>query len=147
MSSIYATSKTWMKKITRLAPLFLGASVINIVGICLSTTQKASAITALDWVGWWNCNNDGHPTAQVYFWLDYYGSVVGGSFAGQRGLIPRSYNSAIDPPTSRRDHLLFLRNQGNQVPWFLAMHTWNWNYASGITQWNGSAYGLTCTRQ
>ncbi|NMF63031.1 hypothetical protein DP113_24995 [Brasilonema octagenarum UFV-E1] len=146
MSSIYATRKAWMKKITRLVPLFLGLSVINVASLCLSTTQKAEALTASDWVGTWICNNDGQPPVQVRFWL-HYDSVIGQIGDNSWAVIQRPYDPSIDPPTDRKDHVLPLSVQSNQTQWFLAIHTWDQRYASGFSKWNGSVYGMSCTRQ
>lgn len=136
-----------MKKITRLLPVLLGLSAINVAVVGLSSIQKAEAqITPSHWVGTWNCNNDGRPTVQVTFWPSG-GTVYGKIDNDYYALQPRSYSSSIDPPTSRKDHVLPLYVRANNTQWFLAMHTWNGNYASGFSRWNGTAFGLTCTRQ
>jgi hypothetical protein len=136
-----------MKKITRLLPVLLGLSAINVAVVGLSSIQKAEAVTPSDWfVGTWSCNNDGWPNVQVKF-KDHYGSIVGQIGNDRFALIQRSYDSSIDPPTSRKDHVLPLSVPGNNTQWFLAMHTRNNNYASGFSRWNGSVFGLTCTRQ
>jgi hypothetical protein len=137
-----------MKKIIRVLPILLGLSAINWVVVGLSSIQKAEAqITPSSWfAGTWSCNNDGWPNVQVKF-RDHYGSIVGRIGTDDWALIQRSYNSSIDPATSRKDHVLPLSVPGNNTQWFLAMHTRNNNYASGFSRWNGSVFGLTCTRQ
>ncbi len=135
-----------MKKITRLVPILLGLSAINWAVVCASSNQKAEAISPSDWVGTWSCNNDGLAPVQVTFWPSngtVYGKIGNDFYA----LVPRSYSSSIDPPTSRKDHVLPLKVSSNNTQWFLAMHTWNWGNASGFSRWNNSVFGLTCTRQ
>jgi hypothetical protein len=135
-----------MKKITRLLPVLLGLSAINVAVVGLSSIQKAEAqITPSHWVGTWNCNNDGRPI-QVRFWT-HYNLVIGQVGNDAWALQQRNYDSSIDPATSRKDHVLPLSVPGSNTKWFLAMHTWNHNYASGFTRWEGTAFGLTCTRQ
>lgn len=136
-----------MKKITRLLPVLLGLSAINWAVIGLSSIQKAEAqITPSHWVGTWNCNNDGQQTVQVKFWT-HYGLLIGQIGNDYWALQQRNYDSSIDPPTSRKDHVLPLYRSVNNTHWFLAMHTWNNNNASGFSRWNNTAFGLTCTRQ
>jgi hypothetical protein len=135
-----------MKKITRLLPVLLGLSAINVAVVGLSSIQKAEALGPSDWVGTWNCNNDGQSTVQVTFWPSN-GTVFGKIGNDWFALKPRSYSTSIDPPTSRKDHILPLSVPSNNTEWFLAMHTWNTNYASGFSRWNKSVFGLTCTRQ
>jgi hypothetical protein len=136
-----------MKKITRLLPVLLGLSAINVAVVGLSSIQKAEAqITPSHWVGTWSCNNDGWPSFQVEFWPSG-GSVYGKIDYDYYALKPRSYNSSIDPATSRKDHVLPLTVSSNNTQWFLAMHTRNTNYASGFSRWNNTVFGLTCTRQ
>ena len=136
-----------MKKITRLLPVLLGLSAINVAVVGLSSIQKAEAqITPSHWVGTWSCNNDGWPSVQVKFRL-HYGLVIGQIGNDYWALQQRNYDSSIDPPTSRKDHVLPLYVPSNNTHWFLAMHTRNTNNASGVSRWNGTAFGLTCTRQ
>jgi hypothetical protein len=135
-----------MKKITRLVPILLGLSALNLAVVFATSHQKAEATTPSDWVGTWSCNNDGWPNVQVTFWPSggtIYGKIDNDYYA----LKPRSYSSSIDPATSRKDHVLPLSVNSNNTQWFLAMHTRNTNYASGFSRWNGSVFGLTCTRQ
>jgi hypothetical protein len=135
-----------MKKITRLVPVLLGLTAMNLAVVFASSSQKAEAVTPSDWVGTWNCNNDGQPTVQVKFWL-HYNLVIGQVGNDYWALQQRNYDSSIDPPTARQDHVLPLYVPSNNTQWFLAMHTWNNKYASGFSRWNGSVFGLTCTRQ
>lgn len=138
-----------MKKITRLLPVLLGLSAINLAVVGLSSIQKAEAqITTSNWVGTWKCNNDGQlPLTQVTFWS--YGSSIYGQIGNDYyALQPRSYDPSIDPPSARQDQLLTLYRPANNTQWILARHTWNNDtHASGFTRWNGSVFGLYCTRQ
>lgn len=145
-----------MKKITRLVPILLGLSAMNLALVFASSpnaeakpsTQKQWwEVDPSEWVGTWNCNNDGQqPPVQVKFRLSsgrIYGQIGNDSYA----LVPRNYDTSIDPRTNRKDHLLPLYSPGNETPWFLALHTWNRTTASGFTRWQGSVYGLTCSLQ
>jgi hypothetical protein len=139
--------KACMKKITRLLPVLLGLSAINVAVVCLSSPQKAEAqITRSNWVGTWSCNNDGWPDVQVKF-REHYGLIVGQIGNDAWALQQRNYNPQNDPSTGRKDHVLPLWVPSNDTEWFLAIHTRNTNYASGFSRWNGSVFGLTCKRQ
>ncbi|GAA6619193.1 DUF6006 family protein [Scytonema sp. NUACC26] len=144
-----------MKKITYLLPLLLGLCVTNVVFVCFSFTQKAEAVTKDDWVGIWNCNFDGRPVTVDfhYYWIARLGepdsirTEVSGLIDGNlHALMPRNFDSSIDLRTDRKDHVLTLVDQKN-TPWFLMMHTWDQRYASGFSKWNGSVYGISCSRQ
>ncbi len=138
-----------MKKITRLVPILLGLSAMNLAVVFATSHQKAEAqITPSNWVGKWNCNNDGQqPITKVTFRIEN-GQVYGKIGDDYYALQPRSYSSSIDPPTARKDHLLTLYRPSNNTQWFLARHTWNNDsHASGFTRWEGSVFGLYCTRQ
>jgi hypothetical protein len=135
-----------MKKITRLVPILLGLSALNLAVVFATSHQKAEATTPSDWVGTWSCNNDGHPNVQVKFWT-HYNLVIGQIGNDAWAVQQRNYDPAIDPATSRKDHVLPLSVNSNNTQWFLAMHTRNTNYASGFSRWEGSVYGLTCKRQ
>ena len=135
-----------MKKITRLLPILLGLSTINLAVVGLSFIEKAEAqITPSDWVGTWSCNNDGHPPVQVTFWPSN-GTVYGKIDNDYYALMPRRFEYYIDPSTWRGDHVLPLTLKSNNTRWFLVMHTWDKRYASGFSRWNYTVFGLTCTR-
>ncbi len=139
-----------MKKITRLLPVLLGLSAMNLAVVFASSPNAEAKprpqTSASAWVGTWSCNNDGWPNVQVEF-KDHYGSVVGKIGNDAWALQQRNYDPSIDPPTGRKDHVLPLWVPSNGTQWFLAMHTRNNKYASGFSRWDGSVFGLTCKRQ
>jgi hypothetical protein len=133
-----------MKKLICLVPALLGLTAINVAAISLSFIEKAEAITASDWQGTWNCNLDGR-SIQINFWL-HYNQVIGQVGDDAWALKQRSFDPSSDPATARTDHVLPLSDNNNEK-WFLMMHTWDQRYASGFTRWQGSVYGLQCSRQ
>ena len=110
--------------------------------------QYPTDVLKSDWEGKWDCNLDGRP-AVVQFSYDSVENRVFGRISdngepwvdfGQRNL------DKSDLRTSRRDHMLPLL-YNSKVKWMLMMHTWNRNYASGYTYWEGIPFGLQCQRQ
>ncbi|MGB7443949.1 MAG: hypothetical protein WA919_23035 [Coleofasciculaceae cyanobacterium] len=136
-----------MKKQLRLIPALLGLTAINLVAITLPFTQKAEAITPSDWQGSWTCNFDGQQQPLQITFRQHYNLVIGQIGSNAWALQQREFDSSSDPPTSRKDHVLPLLYRTNNEKWFLMLHTWNTNYASGFSRWRGSVYGMFCTRQ
>ena len=136
-----------MKTHIRLIPALLGLTAINLAAISVPFTQKAEAITPSNWAGTWTCNFDGQSQALRITFRLHYNLVIGQIGNNAWALQQRSFNSSSDPATSRKDHVLPLRNTTNNEQWFLMLHTWNTKYASGFSRWQGSVYGMSCTRQ
>jgi hypothetical protein len=101
-----------------------------------------------DWEGVWNCNLDGRQ-ARVEFIYDSSSKRVYGNVSDSNGptlaLGERKLNQ-FDLKSSRRDHMLPLR-YNSEVNWMLMMHTWDRNYASGYTYWQGIPFGFQCKRE
>jgi hypothetical protein len=136
-----------MKKHIRLIPALLGLTAINMAAIFVPFTQKAEAIAPSDWTGTWTCNFDGQPQPMPITFRTHYNLVIGQLDDNAWALQQRSFDPSSDPATSRTDHVLPLLNTTNNEQWFLMLHTWNTNYASGFSRWQGSVYGIFCTRQ
>ncbi len=147
----------------------LGLSAIATAAGCVFLTQRADAtlyarqnptdVILPDWVGRWNCDLDGRP-ATLELRLanttvcngDICRTTVGTRIAGWIGdnggswaPIEQRAFAAGDLSSSRRDHILPLR-YNNTDNWMLIMHTWNRNFASGYTTWNGIPFGLQCQK-
>lgn len=136
---------------------------------CLLFTQSAYATTygrrnptdviPPDWTGRWNCNLDGRPAVLELNLANTtvcngnicsttFGTRIAGRISDNGGPwvgIEQRAFAAGDPPTARTDHMLPLR-YNNTANWMLMMHTWNRNFASGYSTWNGIPFGLQCRR-
>ena len=51
----------------------------------------------------------------------------------------------MDVPLARDDHVLRLYEASNV--WTLVMHTMDRRFATGITTWQGTQFGLSCVRR
>ena len=124
--------------------LGVGMSIL-LTGLPLELDARAETISPSDWEGTWNCNLDGRPAVLIF---EVNGSTVTGrindSNRGWVTLVERDFDGS-DPSSSRSDHLLPLL-YNNTEHWLLMMHTWNSNYASGYTRWQGIPFGLQCQR-
>jgi hypothetical protein len=113
-----------------------------------------------DWAGFWECNLDGRPALLALGRENLYedlgggiGSIcfdctIGGEISDNGGSwirVEKRSLTADDPPASVTDHLLPLLYNG-QDHWLLMIHTWDRNFASGYTTWNGRPYGLQCRK-
>lgn len=139
------------------------ASIFCVLGIgtfiiCLSIEQETYAqspvrknstdVLKSDWEGTWKCNLDGRQ-ATVEFTYDPSSNRVYGNVSDSNGptlpLGERKLNK-FDLVSSRRDHMLPLR-YNSEVNWMLMMHTWDRNYASGYTYWQGMPFGFQCKKE
>jgi hypothetical protein len=124
------------------------------VNATLYNRQKETDVILPDWEGRWQCNLDGRQAILELKLTDSRecqgdtctttsGTKIAGRVRDQGTWKPveqRSFNSN-DPSSSRRDHMLPLRHN-NSNNWLLMMHTWDRNYISGYTSWQGIPFGI-----
>lgn len=147
--------------------LGLGAIAVAVGAVFLAKEADATLyvrrsptdIIPPDWVGKWNCNIDGRSAVLELSLVDTTiceggvcrttsGTGIAGRFSNNGGAwmpIEQRDFAPGDPSTSRRDHMLPLR-YNNTDNWMLMIHTWNRNFASGYTTWNGIHFGLQCRK-
>ena len=155
-------NKTTLCTVLGLGAIALGAAYVILAPKADATIYARSNPTDVippDWVGRWNCNLDGRA-AVIEFKLgndircngNVCSTTAGTKLVGRisdnggewKPLEQRNFTPS-DPPTTRQDHLLPLR-YNNTDNWMLMMHTWNRNFASGYTVWNGIPFGLQCRK-
>lgn len=147
----------------------LGLSAISAAAVCVFFAKGADAtlyvrptpttVILPDWEGRWNCNLDGRSAvielnlANTTICKDgicqtTIGTRIAGRVSDNGGswlpIEQRSFGSG-DLASSRRDHMMPLL-YNKQDKWMLIMHTFNRNYASGYTTWNGIPFGLQCRK-
>lgn len=149
--------------------ILLGLSAVSIATGCFLLAQGADAtiyarrnptdVIPPDWEGRWTCNLDGRPAVLELRLADTtvcegnvcrktIGTRIAGRISDNGGAwipIEQREFAPGDLSTSRRDHLLPLRYDKTDN-WMLIMHTWNRNFASGYTTWNGIPFGLQCRK-
>jgi hypothetical protein len=119
-------------------------------GVYAQTPERQSPQDVLksDWDGTWDCNLDGR-SAVVEFSYESTEDRVFGRISDNGGewidFGERKLDGS-DLRSSRRDHMLPLLYNG-KVKWMLMMHTWERNYASGYTYWEGIPFGLQCHKR
>jgi len=152
-----------------LVKTLLGLSTLGFAAGCILLAQGANATTygrrnptdviPPDWVGRWNCNLDGRNALLELNLADTTvcsgnvcsttaGTRIAGRISDNGGAwvpIEQRAFTGGDISSSRRDHMLPLR-YNNRDNWMLMMHTWNRNFASGYTTWNGIPFGLQCRK-
>lgn len=135
-----------------------------VLGIYANTGSADTTPTAfVKWVGNWQCNLDGRP-ARIQLFSERIdmncsdglceitsepsyrlaGRISSNGFPPWKKLESRGFR-AEDPKTKVSSYILPLRYDGAE-DWFVMMHTWNKNYLSGFSRWNGTVYGLQCQK-
>jgi hypothetical protein len=148
-----------MNHVSKLRIFSLGICTVFLVNSRVYADQYTPM--TLNWNGQWNCNLDGR-SATIEFWRERipdecangicrrtFGTIFRGRVSDNGGkwvaLEMRSPNQN-DPPNSNSPHVLPLR-YNNTDDWLLMVHTWDYNFASGYTTWQGRPYGLQCRKK